>query len=255
MKVSIITVVYNAVATIRDAIDSVLSQTHKDIEHIIIDGGSTDGTTDIITEYRDKIEVFVSEPDNGIYDAMNKGLRCAKGEVVGFLNSDDMFRSNSVITTIANVFSDPKIEACYGDLVYVDQHDTGKIVRYWKSRPFKKGLYQWGWMPAHPTFYVRRRIYEKLGGFDLEFKLQSDFEITTRFLEVHGVNARYVPEIFVKMRTGGATNRSIRNIVRGNIEAYRACRKNGLNVTPLFVVRKILSRIPQFFQQPAKLSA
>ncbi len=253
LKISVITVVYNSAGTVRDAISSVLAQTYDNIEYIIVDGASSDGTVDIVNEYRDKIGTFISEPDRGIYDAMNKGIRMAKGDVIGFLNSDDMYQDNRVLEKIARVFADPKTDSCYGDLVYVNKDETKKVVRYWKSRPFKKGLYRWGWMPAHPTFYVRRRIYEKLGGFDLEFKLQSDFEITTRFLEIHGVTSVYLPEILVRMRAGGATNRSIRNIIRGNIEAYRACKKNGLNITPLFIARKIVSRIPQFFSLPAKL--
>ncbi len=255
VKISVITVAYNAAGTIRDAIRSVLSQTYENVEYIIIDGASSDGTVEIANEYRDKIATFVSEPDSGIYDAMNKGIRLATGDVIGFLNSDDMYQNDRVLERIANAFADPKIDACYGDLIYVDKDEIEKAVRYWKSRPFTKGLYQWGWMPAHPTFYVRRRVYEELGGFDLEFKLQSDFEITTRFLEVHGVKAAYLPEILVRMRAGGATNRSIGNIIRGNIEAYRACKKNGLDVTPLFVARKIMSRLPQFFRQPAKSQA
>ncbi len=253
VKISVITVVYNSAGTIRDAILSVLAQTYENIEYIIVDGASIDGTVDIINEYRGKIEAFVSEPDGGIYDAMNKGIRLAKGDVIGFLNSDDMYQDSRVVEKIAQAFANSKTDACYGDLVYVDKDETEKVVRYWKSRPFKKGLYQCGWMPAHPTFYVRRRIYQKFGDFDLEFKLQSDFEITTRFLEVYGITTTYLPEILVRMRAGGATNRSIRNVIRGNIEAYRACKKNGLDITPFFIVRKIMSRIPQFFSLPAKL--
>lgn len=249
MKISIITVVYNNVATIEDTILSVAAQSHLNIEHIVIDGGSTDGTLSIIERHRDKLAKVVSEPDNGIYDAMNKGLRLASGEIIGLLNADDIYANNDVLGEVAQVFSDALVDACYANLVYVDRNDLKRMVRYWQSCVYRDGLFEKGWMPAHPTFFVRRTVYDKFGGFDLEFKLQADFELTMRFLAIHQIKSVYVPRIFVQMRTGGAGSR-LGNILKGNLEAWRACRKNGLEVSPFFMVTKIMSRIPQFFSRP-----
>lgn len=251
MKISIVTVCYNSVETIEDTILSVASQGHRHIEHIIVDGASTDGTLEIIQKYQDRLARFVSEPDNGIYDAMNKGIALASGEVVGTLNSDDVYANNAVLATVAKAFRKPDVDACYGDLVYVDRYDMNKIVRYWKSRPYADGLFERGWLPAHPTFFVRRGVYRRYGGFDLDYKIQSDFELTMRLLAVHKIKSVYIPEILVKMRMGGTTNRRLLNIIKGNIESYHACKKHGLKVNPLFFVVKILSRLPQFFLRPA----
>ncbi len=249
MKISIITVVYNSAATIEDTIMSVAAQTYQDVEHIVVDGASTDGTLSVIHRHMDKIKRFISEPDKGIYDAMNKGIRLATGDVIGFLNADDIYADNSVFEKAAEVFADSSVDACYADLVYVSYNNLNRVIRYWKSQKYRDGLFKRGWMPAHPTFFARKGVYDKYGGFDLDFKFQSDFDLTMRFLEVYKIKAVYIPEIFVKMRIGGATNRSLLNIIKGNIEAYQACKKNGLNVSPFFVVRKILSRIPQFFSK------
>ncbi len=250
MRISVVTVTRNNVSTIADTIRSVASQTHRDREHIVIDGASTDGTLGVVEAHRDAIQTVVSEPDRGIYDAMNKGIRLATGEVVGTLNADDWYAGPRVLAEVARAFADPAVDACYGDLLYVDQEDTSRIVRYWRSREYVHGLCRTGWMPAHPTFFVRRRVYERYGLFDLQYRFCSDFELTTRFLEIHRIQSVYIPRIMVHMRTGGATNRSIGNIIKGNLESYRACRKHELPVTPLFVVRKVLQRVPQFFQRP-----
>ena len=250
LKISVITVCFNSAATIQDTLRSVAAQTHSDIEHIVIDGSSTDGTMEIVNSNRHRLAQVVSEPDRGIYDAMNKGLALATGDIVGFLNADDFYAVPNALELVAAPFSDPDVDAVYADLVYVDAVDTHRIVRYWKSRDYQPGLFLGGWMPAHPTFFVRRGIYEKLGRFDLEFRRQADFELTMRFLEVHRIRSLYLPMILVKMRIGGASNNSIVNIIRGNIEAYRACKKNHLPVTWLFIVKKMLSRIPQFFNKP-----
>lgn len=246
MKISIITVCYNSAETIADTIASVASQQYSEHEHIIVDGDSSDGTIDILKNAK-SLALYVSEPDRGIYDAMNKGLRLASGEVVGLLNADDFYADDTVLNQVAEVFKNPAVDACYADLVYVDQQDTSKIIRYWKSRDFEPGLFQQGWMPAHPTFFVRRGVYERLGGFDLRFPRQADFELTMRFLEVHGIQSLYVPRIWVRMRVGGASNNNIRGVIKGNLEAYRACKLHQLKVGPLFIPRKILSRVPQFF--------
>lgn len=252
MKISIITVCYNSAATIQDTLTSIANQDHPDVEHIVVDGGSKDDTV-VMVKSAPSVTKFISEQDNGIYDAMNKGIAMATGDVVGTLNADDFYIDHTVLSQVANVFSDPSVDACYADLVYVDQKDTNKIVRYWQSRTYQHGLFKKGWMPAHPTFFVRRHLYDELGNFDLEFKIQSDFELTMRFLEIYRINSVYLPNILVKMRTGGISNNSLRNIIKGNIEAYRACKKNHLLITPLFNLQKILSRLPQFFNRPNKI--
>jgi glycosyltransferase involved in cell wall biosynthesis len=251
MKISIITVCYNSAETIADTIVSVASQQYINREHIVVDGASRDSTMDIVKNATG-ITRFVSESDRGIYDAMNKGLKLVSGDVVGFLNADDFYYNDTVLNQVVEVFKDSTVQACYADLVYVDQKDTSRIIRYWKSRDFEPGLFKRGWMPAHPTFFVRRSVYDALGGFDLQFPRQADFELTMRFLEIHRLKSVYVPRLWVKMRTGGASNNSIRGVIKGNIEAYRACRLHGLGISPLFIPRKILSRLPQFFCKPSK---
>ena len=250
MRVSVITVCRNSASTIEDTLRSVGAQDHDDIEHIVVDGKSTDGTLDLIGRYRAGVSKLISELDAGIYDAMNKGIALASGEVIGFLNSDDAYFAPSILSTVAQVFEDSSIDACYGDLIYVQRDNTEKVVRYWKSRPYTAGSFRKGWMPAHPTFFVRRRIYERYGGFDLDFKIQSDFELTMRFLEIFRIKARYLPITMVRMRTGGVTNSRLTNIIKGNIEAYRACKKHNLGVSPLFMLTKVISRIPQFLWRP-----
>jgi glycosyltransferase involved in cell wall biosynthesis len=251
-KISIVTVTRNSAATIEDTILSVAGQSYQYFEHIIIDGASTDGTLDIINKHIGNFSKLVSEPDAGIYDAMNKGIRLATGDVVGFLNADDVYSDSNVLDAIANSFENTAVSACFGDLVYMDE-SLSKLVRYWKSQSYQDGLFEKGWMPAHPTFFVRRNVFERYGDFDLTFQLQSDFDLTMRFLSICKIQSIYLPKVLVKMRVGGATNRSITNIIKGNIEAYQICRKNGLKVSHLFIIMKILSRVPQFFSKPPVL--
>jgi glycosyltransferase involved in cell wall biosynthesis len=231
----------------------VRGQTHPDREHILVDGGSVDGTMAIAQRYADGLAASVSGLDRGIFDAMNKGLALAKGEVVGFLNADDVYAHDEVLAQVAAAMAAPEVEAVHADLVYVDPHDLSRVVRYWRSREFRPGDFARGWMPAHPTFYARRELYGRLGGFDAAYPLQGDFELTMRFLEVNRVRSRYLPGIWVRMRTGGASNRSVLRVLRGNLEAWRAARAHGLGVLPLFVPRKILSRLPQYFSRPPQL--
>lgn len=250
MKISMITVVRNRVDTIEETIRSVATQDYPDVEHIIVDGASTDGTLDVIKRHSATVAKYVSEVDSGLYDAMNKGLGMATGDVIGFLNADDVYVHSKVLQRVAEAFCHSGTDACYADLVYVSHKDPNKVVRYWKSRPYEEGLVERGWMPAHQTFFVRRTVYQRLGGFDLDFKRQADFELTMRFLAVHRIRSIYIPEIWIRMRTGGVSNNSLSGIWKGNLEAYRACKKHNLPVTPLFIAKKVLSRLPQFFARP-----
>jgi len=231
MKISIITVVWNNVKTIKDTIDSVLSQTYKNIEYIVIDGGSTDGTLSLLESRRDQLSALVSEPDEGIYDAMNKGIKLAKGDVIGFLNSDDFYLNDKVISKVASEFErDIFLDASYGNLIYVDQTNTSKIIRYFKTGEFKQGLFLKGWCPAHPTFFVRKSVYERNGNFDLNYHFASDVELMMRFLEIHKIKSLYIPEVMVKMRMGGVSNRNLKNIWLANKEIINSFHKNGLQV-------------------------
>jgi glycosyltransferase involved in cell wall biosynthesis len=248
IKITLLTVCYNSQLTIADTIASVAKQNYKNLEYIIVDGASKDGTIDIVKRFP-VVSKVVSEPDNGIYDAMNKGLSLATGEVVGLINADDFYADETVLSQVAATFKDPSVDACYADLLYVDPLTTNKVIRYWKSCDYRHGLFENGWMPAHPTFFVRRNVYEKYGNFDLSFLRQADFDLTMRFLAVHKIKSVYIPKVWIKMRVGGLSNNSISGILKGNLEAYRACRKNGLNVGYFFIARKILSRIPQYFSK------
>lgn len=246
MHITVITAAFNAGETIEDTILSVAEQTYRHVEHIVIDGLSTDSTQAIITRHIEKFAHVVSEPDRGVYDAMNKGLALASGDVVGFLNADDVYFRKDVLAKVAATMADPSIDACYADLIYVDREQTDRVVRHWTSCDYGPGLFEKGWLPAHPTFFVRRSVYHRFGGFNLRYRLQADFDLALRLMRVHGIQTRYVPEVWVRMRMGGMSNNSVRNVVRGNIEAYRSCRSNGVKVPPWFILRKVVSRIPQF---------
>lgn len=242
MKITVITVAYNSASTIPDTLESVARQTYPDIEHLVIDGASRDNTVEIVRAKRNPQIRLISEPDKGIYDAMNKGLSLACGEVVGFLNSDDFYADEDVLTQVAKAFEDPSVDACFADLVYVTT-DNRRVVRYWKSRPFKRGSFAKGWCPAHPTFYVRRSAIEKLGLFDLSYKLAADTEFMMRYLEKGHLKTAYVPRVWVRMRVGGATNVSMKNILSQNREIFHALEKNGVSHSALsFWAHKLASR-------------
>jgi len=245
VKISIITVCYNSVATLEKTIQSVFSQTYNNIEYIVVDGGSKDGTLEIIKKYERIITHWISEPDQGLYDAMNKGIKMATGDVVGLINSDDLFCDNQAIEKIMNIFrNDPKLDSVYADLYYVSQNNTDTIVRRWvtgKQRKFK-----FGWHPAHPTLYIKKDIYTKYGLFNLDFKLAADFEIMLRFLDKYKISTHYLDHALVKMRLGGATNQSLKNIYRQNVECIRAFRINGLKVNS--IIYPIFRIVPKFFQ-------
>ena len=245
LKISVITAVYNNRETISAALDSALGQMGVDIELLVIDGGSTDGTLEVLRSYADRLHVLVSEPDRGIYDALNKGIQRARGEVVGFLHSDDLFADRGVLSRIAVAFADPQVDAVYGDLLYVRKENPDQVVRYWRSGVFSDRRLRWGWMPPHPTLYVRRETYEQQGLFDTSFHIAADYDFILRLLGRNGVRVRYIPEVLVKMRVGGASNRTLRNIVRKSSEDLRALRRNGVGGLGALMWKNI-SKLPQF---------
>lgn len=245
LKISVITATYNREDTVQDALDSVSNQTYRAVEHVVIDGASTDGTLEILERNRNRVAILVSERDDGIYDALNKGIGLASGEVVGFLHADDLFASDTVIGRIAAAFRDPTVDAVYGDLVYVSRTDTNRVIRRWRAGPFSQARLRWGWMPPHPTFYVRRSVYERLGRFDTCYHIAADYDCILRFLGRGGIVPAYIPEVLVKMRVGGASNRSLANIVRKSREDYRALRENQVGGMGA-LAWKNLSKIRQF---------
>jgi len=252
MKISIITAVYNNEQTIRQCIESVLSQSHPAIEYIVIDGGSTDGTVEIIKSYGEKIAYFISEQDKGLYDAINKGISVSSGEVIGILHSDDFYAADNIIKTVDEYMTMHGVDSCYGDLLYVRKDSADKIIRYWKSCPYREGLFQKGWMPPHPTFFVRKAIYEKYGAFNTNFEIAADYELMLRFLLKHKVSTTYIPEIIVKMRTGGMSNGSLRNIFIKSLEDYRAWTVNALPRCFYTIPLKNLSKVIQFITVRSK---
>jgi glycosyltransferase involved in cell wall biosynthesis len=235
MKISIISVCYNSEKFITSAIESVLNQTYTDIEYIIIDGGSKDNTLKIIKQFEPKFNgrmKWISEIDNGLYDAMNKGIQMATGDVIGLINSDDLFCDNFAIEKVMTIFNkEEKLDSVYADLYYVSQTDTNKIVRRWVTG--KQKCFKDGWHPAHPTFYIKNEVYEKFGDFNLEYKLAADFEIMLRFLEKYQISTYYLAEPIVKMRLGGETNKSLKNIYNQNIECIKAFSLNQIYVNKL----------------------
>jgi len=247
VKITVVTVSFNSAATIADTLGSVAEQTYPNIEHLVLDGASVDGTLDIVRAHGSPHTRLISEPDKGMYDAMNKGIALATGEVIGFLNSDDYFKEPYALERIAREFESPDVEACFGDLVYVNPN-TANVVRYWKSRPFKKGDFAKGWCPAHPTFYVRRSVFQRLGCFDLTYRLGSDVELMMRFMERGGIFSSYIPNVLVCMRTGGVSNKSWKSIVIQNQEIYKALHHNGVTFSPLlFWTFKLARRFWQRF--------
>ena len=248
MKISIITAVRNSRLTLADAFDSALAQDHPDTELIVIDGASTDGTLEVIQRYAARIAHRVSEPDRGIYDALNKGLRLATGDVVGFLHSDDRFADDRVLSRIDAALANPNIDACYGDLCYVRQEDTDRVVRYWRSGEYRRQRLAWGWMPPHPTFYARRAIYQRLGGFDLDYQIAADYDCLLRFLSAGRIACAYIPEILIHMRLGGVSNRSLGKILQKSREDYRALRRHQVGGLGTLLMKN-LQKLPQFFQR------
>ena len=238
MKISVITVTYNSAKTVADTLISVAAQTHVD----------SDETLSIIRSHHNPKIRVISEPDRGIYDAMNKGLAKAMGEVVGFLNSDDFYADTTVLARIAEAFQDPAVDACYGDLVYVTQ-DNSRVVRHWKSKPFTKDDFAKGWCPAHPTFYVRRSLQESVGLFDLSLRISGDYDFMIRCLSKPDIGVAYLPEVLVHMRTGGASNRSLWSLLDKSREDLYVLRKNKVG-SWFALLCKNVRKLPQFFWRP-----
>jgi len=246
MKVSIITISYNSEETIEDTIKSVVDQDYHDLEYIIVDGLSGDGTMDIIDRYKSKVALVISERDKGIYDAMNKGVRAATGDIVGILNSDDLYANNQVISEMVKTIGDA--DAAYADLVYVTRNNTDHITRSWKAGAYKRGLFKKGWMPPHPTFFVRNECYDRYGLYSLELKSSADYELMLRFIHKHEISVRYHPHTIIKMRLGGQSNVSIKNRLAANKEDRNAWKMNGLS-PGIANLRKPLSKIGQFLRK------
>ncbi len=247
MKVSIITVVWNNKETIKDAIDSVLNQTYEDIEYIIVDGASTDGTVDVVKEYGAKITKFISEVDNGLYDAMNKGIQQATGDIIGFINADDMLNSLDCIEAIVEKFQLEKLDVVYGDKIYVDPNDVTRQLRYWRAGEFNKSNYKRGWMTPHLSTYIKKELYDKYGGFRNDFKIAADYELMLRFIYKNNAKVKYLPKVIAKMRAGGVSNSSFKNIAISNYEVYKSWKINNLTVSPFIMFQKPLSKIKQYF--------
>lgn len=247
LLISVITVSYNSVKTIAYAIESVLSQTYPHIEFIIIDGASTDGTTAVVRSFGNKISKFISEPDHGIYDAINKGVLISSGDIVGILNSDDFFYDNRVIEKVAKSFSEHDVDAVYGDVQFVDSRNTSKIIRFYSSKNFNISKFKYGFMPAHPSFYVRRNIFEKLGYYKTDYKIAADFDLLVRFMYLNRIKCLYLEMTFLSMRTGGISNRSIKSKYILNREVARACMENGIRTNYFFLYLKYLVKIFEFF--------
>ena len=249
MKISIITATYNSEVTLSSCMTSVLQQSFQNIEYVIIDGNSKDETLELVKQHQLKFPQIefkiLSEPDSGIYDALNKGVQLAAGEVIGFVHSDDVLADNQIISKLANQFEKKNIDGVYGDLQYVDKNNIGKIIRYWKSTNFNASLLKKGWMPAHPTLFLKKEVYEKHGKFNLSFKISADYDFMLRILKDDSLKFTYLPTVITKMRVGGASNRSIKNIIQKTKEDYRAVRLNNIGGWYLIFLKNI-SKVRQF---------
>ena len=249
MKISIVTITFNSVKTVESTIRSVIEQDHSDIEYVIVDGGSTDGTLDIIKKYESKIDQFISEKDDGLYFALNKGIDMCTGDVIGILHSDDTYSNNKVLSKVANSFEmDKDLEGLYADLVFVDRDQPTRIVRTWKAGEYNDGKFLKGWMPPHPTFFVKGEIYKKFGGFNTDFELSADYELMLRLIHKNKIKVKYLPETIVEMKMGGVSNTSVYGKVKANIEDQKAWKVNGLKPGLLTTIWKPLSKVSQYFK-------
>lgn len=246
MKISLITVTYNSEKYLAHCIDSIQRQTFKDIEHIIVDGNSKDNTVAIIKSYGNKIAKWISEPDRGMYDAINKGIAMATGDVIGVLNSDDMLFSDDVIENIANTFETENVDSVYGDLQYVDQEVTSRVFRTWKGKKYDRNLFKMGWMPGHPTFYIKKSVIDMYGGYENHYFTAADYEFMARYLFKHRISSFYLPKLIVKMRRGGASNNNINHRFRANRRDYLAMKQNAIPLPFLVSILKPLIKVHQY---------
>ena len=247
MKISVITVCYNSVSTIEATILSVLQQSYATIEYIVVDGDSNDGTKSVLEKYRDKITKIVSEKDKGLYDALNKGIKLATGDVIAFLHADDFYTDPLVVEKYVKVFEGGNYDAVYANLFYVDADDTTKVKRKWNSGEYNHGAFLNGWMPPHPTLFVRKEIYEKYGSFNTDFKTSADYELMLRLIHKHKIKLGYLKEFTVKMRVGGQSNSSLNNRIKANLEDRRAWEVNQLKPRFYTLLLKPFRKISQFF--------
>jgi len=254
MRISIITACYNSALTVKDCIHSVSLQTWQDIEQIIVDGDSSDNTVELIRSLPSRVSVIISEPDEGLYDAMNKGISLATGDVIGILNSDDLYIDNQVLHDVAGLMTETGAESLFADLYYVYPDNTDKIFRYWKTSSFVPGSFSKGWHPPHPTFFVRKEIYEKYGLFDTSLKVSADFELMLRFLEKHRISTCYLARPILKMRHGGQSSGSLKNIITGNINCYKAFKKNGIRVSPFYFLYRAAPKVMQILNPPKSVT-
>jgi glycosyltransferase involved in cell wall biosynthesis len=250
LHISVITAVLNRSTTLGECLRSVREQRWPGVEHIVIDGGSTDGSLRILETGKAHIAKIVSEPDLGLYDALNKGIRHASGDVVGFMHADDEFATPNALARIASAFEDPAVGAVYGDLVYVKKNDVSRVVRYWRAGSYRRDQLSQGWMPPHPTFYVRRDVYARLGAFDTRYRIAADYENMLRILWRGRVQAAYIPEVLVRMRMGGLSNSSLYNMLRKSREDYAAMRQNGLGGLQALLLKNV-TKLPQFVNRVA----
>ena len=248
MKLSIITATYNSAQELETCVSSVTIQDYNNIEHILVDGGSTDTTPALIKKYEQTHENirWVSEPDQGIYDALNKGIAMATGDVIGFIHSDDVLADRKIISKIMEQFKNTKVDGVYGDLRYVQKTNINKTIREWKSCDFRPELLRQGWMPAHPTFFLKKAVYQKHGHFNLAYRIAADYDFMLRVLQDENLSFSYLPKVITKMRVGGASNRSLKNIVQKSKEDYKSIKSNGLSYPLWVLLAKNLSKIPQF---------
>lgn len=248
MKISVVTISYNAVESIADTISSVQKQNHPNVEHVIIDGASKDGTVELIRRLADERTIIVSEPDKGLYDALNKGIARSTGDVIGLMHSDDIYASDCVLAKVASVFSDPGIDGVYGDLQYVAADDLTRVIRHWQSGTYDLSKLRRGWMPPHPTLYLRREVFERWGVYDAEMRIAADYDAMLRYLVKGGITLCYIPEVMVKMRIGGVSNRSLRQILHKSREDLVAMRRNGVGGIGTLVLKN-LRKLSQFIMQ------
>ncbi len=246
MRISIITATKNSEASLETCIKSVINQNYGDIEYIIVDNCSTDNTLDIAKSYVDDIARIISEPDNGIFDAMNKGIKLASGDIIGFLHSDDFYAQNNVVETVVQKFANDNCQAVYADLQYVSRKNNNRIIRKWKAGNYTKASFAKGWMPPHPTFFVKRECYLKFGLYNTDYQIASDYELMLRFLHKHNISCSYINEVLVKMQVGGTSNRNIKNIVNKSKEDLDIIRRLGVGGVKTLVVKN-LRKVAQFF--------